>query len=151
MHVRIVVIVTPLGHDGGPRVLGDRRQQEDKWPTACPAVQWLLRGRLWLLTCLVLAALPSMVVARAGLQKRPDLIERLAAVRAQEAIVSDLDKALGQHVLEEAADELFGGKCPVFPHVAPAFLEPAGDLPVFQLVQCGCWGWPCGGCKGRGQ
>jgi hypothetical protein len=95
-------------------------------------VRWLLRGGRWLLTCLVLAALPSRVVARAGFQKRPHLLEGWAAVRAQEAIVSDRDKALGPHVLEAAADELFGGKCPVFPQVAPACREPAGDLPVFQ-------------------
>jgi hypothetical protein len=112
--------------------VGRETKQADKWPTACPAVQWLLRGGLWLLTCLVWAALPSMVVARAGLQKRADRIERLAAVRAQAAIVADLDQALGPHVWEDAADERGGGKCPVCPHVAPAGLEPAGDLPVFQ-------------------
>lgn len=56
-------------------------------------------------------------------------------MRAQEAIVSDLDKALGQHILEEAADARFGGKRPVFPCLASALLEAARDMPVFELFK----------------
>jgi hypothetical protein len=111
--------------------VGRETKPEDQWPTTCPAGPWRLRGGWWLLTCLVWAALPTMVVARAGLQKRPDLIARWAAVRAQDAIVSDRENALGTPVWEEAADARCGGTYPVLPRVAPAGLEPEGDRPVF--------------------
>ena len=38
-------------------------------------------------------------------QQMPDVREYVATGRAQEAVVSDFDEALGQDMLEEASDE----------------------------------------------
>jgi len=57
---------------------------------------------------------------------------RSSTVRAEEAVVSDREKAFGPHLVEDAADELCGGKRQVFPSVAAALLEAARDVPVFE-------------------
>jgi hypothetical protein len=43
------------------------------------------------------------------LKELPDLVEQMAMRGAEEAEIADLDKAFGQHVLQEAADELLEG------------------------------------------
>ena len=45
--------------------------------------------------------------ARAG-EKLPDFVEQMAISVAEEAVISDLDKASGQDVLKETTDEFLG-------------------------------------------
>lgn len=83
--------------------------------------------------CLVFPGVRYLVGAGGGVQDRPDVIERCAAVRAQEAVVSACDETLWQHMLEKAADELFRGKSQAFPLSVRAVLAPECHVAVCEL------------------
>ncbi len=74
------------------------------------------------------------------LKELSDLVEQMAMRGAEEAAISDIDKAFGQHVLprggallQEATDELLGGDSavPVFPGVGVFVAK--GDLIIGQF------------------
>ncbi len=54
---------------------------------------------------------------------------------AEQAVVTDLDEAGWEDVLEEAADELCGGECAVLELLSGRLFEGESDLTIFQLEQ----------------
>jgi hypothetical protein len=68
-------------------------------------------------------------------QQRPEGCEDVATGWAQEAGVSDCDEARGQDRREEASEECVCRERPVWPLLAPARCEAAGDVSVFELCQ----------------
>jgi hypothetical protein len=53
--------------------------------------------------------------------------------RTEEAIVADLDKALGQNVLKETVNELFGGECTELGLAGAGGAVLESDLAVFHF------------------
>ena len=64
-------------------------------------------------------------------EQLPDFLEQLAIAVAEEAVIPDLDKALGQNMLQETPDELFGGDGTVPSCPGLRVLVAKGDLIVF--------------------
>lgn len=67
-----------------------------------------------------------------SVQKLPEVIEHFSAGRAQEAVVSDLDEPLWEHVLKESAEELCGRKSPARPLAGRAVLESERDRSIVE-------------------
>ena len=87
------------------------------------------------MSVLGVAALEGLVMAWGGRQECPTLRQRWATARTQDTVVADFGEPLRQHVLQEAADELFNGQRPVCPCVARALLDAEGHLPICALCQ----------------
>lgn len=68
------------------------------------------------------------VVASYLTEKIMDDIEQMAVSGGEESVVSDLDKAFWQDVLEESADKFHGRKRSGFPFFGMRVFIPEGDL-----------------------
>ena len=66
-------------------------------------------------------------------QQRFELLESVPLLRAEEAIVAQLGEAVGQDMLEEAADELLGRQGREFLSFGLAILITKGDLAVLEV------------------
>jgi len=54
---------------------------------------------------------------------------------AQQAVVTDLDEAVGEHVLEEATDELCGGDGAMLELISGRLFVSESDLTIMQLAE----------------
>ncbi len=54
---------------------------------------------------------------------------------AQQAVVTDLDEAVGEHVLEEATDELCGGDGAMLELISGRLFVRESDLALMQLAE----------------
>jgi len=61
-------------------------------------------------------------------QAQSQLVQQRAIAGAEQAVVPDFDKAFGQGVLQETADELLGGQGQVAAHFGFTVLIPEGDF-----------------------
>lgn len=52
---------------------------------------------------------------------------------AEQAVVTDLDEPIGEHVLEEATDELFGGESATLELISGRFFVRESDRALLQL------------------
>lgn len=87
----------------------------------------------WPFRLLVFAGIGQRAAAGGGLEEGTDVIQGLSAVGTEEAVISDFDETLGQHVLEESSDEFFCRKSHRFPLSAAAGSEAEGHLSIFEL------------------
>jgi hypothetical protein len=54
---------------------------------------------------------------------------------AEQAIVTDLDESVGEHVLEEATDELFSGDGAMLKFVSGRLLVSKSDLAIMEAAE----------------
>ena len=78
---------------------------EDELSPTCGALSCRWRRGRGLVRGLVLLVGRCQEVTGGSGQQMPDVCEDVSTGRAQEAVVSDFDEALGQDMLEEASDE----------------------------------------------
>ena len=70
-----------------------------------------------------------------GFKKQPEGSQEQALRGAEETEIADLDEAPGEDVLEEAVDELFGGKSAEGDLAGSGRAVAKGDLVVFEFYQ----------------
>src|SRR6266571_447579 len=125
-------------------------QDEDELSAAAAAMPRLCwRGR-WMGQCRRVPVVRRLVGAGGRGQAMSDVRERCATAGAQEAVVSDCGETLGEHMLEEASEERFGGKRSALPLMAGAILESESDVAVLKFFDTvvGDGKTPDGGGKG---
>ena len=66
-------------------------------------------------------------------KEQPDPMKQVAITMAEEAVIAHLDEAFGQHVLQEATDELLGGDSTVSSFPCVGVLVAKGDLVICQF------------------
>lgn len=62
-------------------------------------------------------------------------LKQMTIARTKQAIVADLDEAIGEHVLEEAADELLGTDGALFELISGGVFIRESDLASLQLAE----------------
>jgi len=112
--------------------LGIERFNQAHHPTtlrATVSLVWWGRIGLWL-GCWPGLSLVCGVRGSLSFKKLPDPVEQAAMRGAEEAVISDLDKPFGQHMLQEATDELLGGDGTVPGFASVGVFVAKGDLTI---------------------
>ena len=79
----------------------------------------------------------GVLLAGRGEQSLSGLLKQLPIGGTEQTVVTDFDEAWGQDVLEEAANELFGGDGAVLNSIGGGLFIRESEVTVFELAETG--------------